>query len=173
MEVKDAAAGVSGQGHSGDRGLARRRETRQPVHRRAHIVFGTRQLDVVMLDVSVHGAQCRLHVPAELPLLFELRQADGAARTVALRWKRGDRFGVAFINDAQGDASGNQQRAAGGLVGKIDALRLHALNELIHELNGEGHFARNEVRVAARDVALAIDRLKRAVMDGMKGQTGP
>lgn len=140
--------------------LKPRQGERRRVIRRVKLVFGACSMDAVLLDTDAHGAQCRLPVPADLPPFVALREAAGQTRRAALRWSRGDRIGLEFVTPPDTDRAPIEPAAGSGLRQRIDALWRDATNDVLVPLDRDGHFGREEIRAAAREVAMAIEHLR-------------
>lgn len=149
--------------------LERRRAARRHVILRAKIIDGTRTIEAVMLDLSQWGAQLQITGLADLPQVFLLRQHDGAARKVRQRWRAGQKIGVEFLPDAIETPTMGQQPSLSDIQGWVDRLRNVELAELFHRLDQQHHFASQDIREASRDLGLAVERLRLALLRRQRG----
>ena len=147
-----------------------RRGSRERVIRRVQLVMAGRAVDAVMLDVSAEGVRVKVSAADEVPGEFLLRSLDGTARRVARRWSQGGQVGLEFIGAEEPDEPldhASRDRAA-----VLDMLREDRVRAALHALGMERHFEDETLRVAARDLAAALERVERALVDAGRRMPG-
>lgn len=148
-----------------------RRGSRERVIRRVQLVMAGRAVDAVMLDVSAEGARVQVSGGGDVPGEFLLRSSDGSARRVARRWAQDGQVGLEFLGAEE------QHRALANIrpdhQSVLDMLREDHVREAMQTLGKERHFDDETLRVAARDLAAALERVERALVDATRRMPGP
>ena len=140
-----------------------RRSPRDRVIRRVQLVLDGRSLDAVMLDVSAQGARVQVNSAADMPPEFLLRSTDGSARRVSLRWNQDGQMGLEFLGDAIRAEDALPRRSRSGYDEALDALRNRPVSEILLILGREQYFGDESLRLAARDMIAALERVERAL----------
>jgi hypothetical protein len=96
-------------GHRGDMAAAKRSVERPVEHRgeprQLAIKHGviTVDTDCAVFDVSPKGAKLLLHTPVNFPDTFKMAIDGGAARTCRVAWRKGNEYGVEFVDPVKTD----------------------------------------------------------------------
>jgi hypothetical protein len=74
-----------------------RAEPRQLAIRHGVVTVDT---DCAVFDISAKGAKLLLHGPVTFPEIFKLSIDSGAARTCRVAWRKGNEYGIEFVDPA-------------------------------------------------------------------------
>lgn len=140
----DAAGAPAGEA------VERRSERRDPLGRRATLVFGRATIDCSVLDMSANGARVRLHSAAIVPEKVILQFHEGEGFMARRLWTLREQIGLLF-NSAAPVAQG----IAPAALSALQALPENGLDAPVRILRGAGFLNNLALNEAAREAEAA------------------